>query len=62
MTIPDTIIYSTCASIVSAPLIWIGRSLSRIVREVKTVSMIVRTCPGCQPTVDQIDKANEHSI
>lgn len=62
MIIPDAVAYSVSASIISGPLIWIGKSLARIVYEVKTVSMIVRTCPNCQSTVDQIDKANEHSI
>ena len=62
MTMPDSAAYTVCASLISAPLLWIGRSLARIVYEVKTVSMIVRTCPNCQTTVDQIDKANEHGL
>lgn len=62
MTIPDSVAYSVCATLISAPLIWIGRSLARIVYEVKTVSMIVRTCPNCQSTVDRFDQANEHSL
>ncbi len=62
MLIPDAFVYSVSAAIVSSPLVWIGKSLARIVIEVKTVSMIVRTCPNCQQTVEQIDKANEHSI
>ncbi len=62
MMVPDSIVYSVSATIISAPLIWIGRSLARILIEVKTVSMIVRTCPNCQSTVTMIDKANEHSI
>jgi hypothetical protein len=39
---------------------WIGRSLMHLVKEVKAVSLIVRTCPGCRDTVTKIDEANEH--
>jgi hypothetical protein len=62
MTVPDSLIYSACAGIVSAPLVWIGKSLARIVFEVRATSMIVRTCEHCQKAVEQIDKATEHGI
>ena len=39
---------------------WIGRSLMHMVKEIKAVSLIVRTCPGCQSTAKKINEANEH--
>jgi hypothetical protein len=39
---------------------WIGRSLMHMVKEIKAVSLIVRTCPGCQETVRKINEADQH--
>jgi len=47
---------------ISGPLWWIGRSLARIVTEVKSTAMIVRTCPGCAETARKMDEANEHTL
>lgn len=44
-----------------APLVWIGRSCANMAIEMKTVSMIVRTCPNCHTTVQAIDNANGNS-
>lgn len=43
-----------------AVLGWIGRSLMHMVKEMKSVSLIVRTCPGCQDTARKINEAQEH--
>lgn len=53
-------IISIVAAII-APLVWIGRSCANMAIEMKTVSMIVRTCPNCQTTVQAIDHANGNS-
>lgn len=39
---------------------WIGRSLAKMVKEIKMVSLIVRSCPGCKETVDRLHDAEEH--
>ena len=56
---PDQATYFFYTGVLGA-LGWIGRSLMHMVREIKAVSLIVRTCPGCQATAAKIDEANEH--
>ena len=60
MIIPDPIVYGFGSALCTI-LGWIGHSLAKGVKELKLVSLIIRTCPGCAETVKKIDQANDHS-
>jgi hypothetical protein len=59
MTQPDQVTYIFYSGVLGV-LGWIGRSLMHLVKEVKAVSLIVRTCPNCRDTVTRINEADTH--
>lgn len=44
-----------------AVLGWIGKSIASAAAELKLLSLIIRTCPGCKTTVQSFDNAQDHS-
>jgi len=60
MVVPDEMVYGFGTTLI-AILGWIGKSLAAAAKELKLVSLIIRTCPGCKDTVSRIDDAQEHS-
>jgi hypothetical protein len=60
MVIPDEAVYTFGGGIIGV-LGWIGKSVASAAKELKLLSLIIRTCPGCQKTVENFDNAQEHS-
>lgn len=60
MLIPDQMVYGFGSALLLV-LGWIGKSVSSAAKELKLVSLIIRTCPGCKDTVTKMDEAHKHS-
>lgn len=61
----DSPIFVTLVGVIGTAIVgvlyWIGRSTASAAKELKMLSLIIRTCPGCQSTVEKFDNAVNHS-